>query len=406
MEKWSIAGAEVFVRRGQLMIRPVTPAPALSRGLVLHPDDPKDPDVFRIDLSGLGIATGRVVFSRSPDGEATAFHLDIAPVLSFDKRPATNNPRLWASGGLGLAVAATATAARRRRGTRHPGGAAVSVRTLPGRATVGGGDPAAGAQRSLRGQGEHRPGRHAGDSRNRGVRGCAAGDRRRVNKHVLRAALTGESVLVGQRLARRYRLDRDAAYARPAAVDRTTVMTRFGTVEYAERGSGEPLLVIHGFFGGCDEALLSLRGLTAGRRVIAPSRFGYLGSSMPADATVAAQADAFAALLDGLSIDRLDVAAISSGATSAFRFALRHPDRVKHLAVICGNMPEGAAVVAPPQAARLVFRDVPMRALKVFARPVLLRQAAGSGARPSLSPAARQPGMPKMSSSENSSLSA
>ena len=37
---------------------------------------------------------------------------------------------------------------------------------------------------------------------------------------------------------------------------------------------------------------------------------------MPAGATVAGQADAFAALLGGLGIDRLDVAAISSGATS------------------------------------------------------------------------------------------
>ena len=47
-------------------------------------------------------------------------------------------------------------------------------------------------------------------------------------------------------------------------------MTRFGTGEHAERGSGEPLLAIHGFFGGCDEALLSLGGLAArlGRALI------------------------------------------------------------------------------------------------------------------------------------------
>ena len=195
-----------------------------------------------------------------------------------------------------------------------------------------------------------------------------------VKKHVLLAALAGGSAIAGQRLVRRYRLDREAAYARLAAVDRTAMMTRFGAVEYAERGGGEPLLAVHGFFGGCDEALLSLGGLAAGRRAIAPSRFGYLGSSMPAAASVAAQADAFAALLDGLGIGRLDVIAISSGATSALQFALRHPDRVKHLAVISGNLPGGAAAVAPPQAARLVFRDVPMWALNVFARPILLRQ--------------------------------
>lgn len=195
-----------------------------------------------------------------------------------------------------------------------------------------------------------------------------------MKKQALLAALAGGSAIAGQRVARRYRLDREAAYARLAAVDRTAVVTRFGAVEYADRGSGDPLLAVHGFFGGCDEALLSVRGLAAGRRVIAPSRFGYLGSSMPAGATVAGQADAFAALLDALGIARLDVVAISSGATSAFQFALRHPDRVKHLAVISGNMPGSATAVAPPRAARLVFRDVPMWALKVFARPVLLRQ--------------------------------
>ena len=191
---------------------------------------------------------------------------------------------------------------------------------------------------------------------------------------MLFAALLGGSAIAGQRLARRYRLDLQAAYARLAAVDRTAVMTRFGPVEYAERGSGEPLLVIHGFFGGCDEALLSLGGVAADRRAIAPSRLGYLGSSMPAGASVTVQADAYAALLDRLGIDALDVTAISSGATSALQFALRHPDRVKRLAVISGNLPGGAAAMAPPRAARLINRDVPMWALSVFARPILLRQ--------------------------------
>jgi CubicO group peptidase (beta-lactamase class C family) len=107
-QKWFVAGAEVFVRRGQLMLRPVTPVPALARGLPLHPDDAGDPYVFRIDLSGLGIGTSRVVFSRSPHAGVTAFHLDLdlAPV-SFDKRPAARNPRYWFGSALGAAGART-----------------------------------------------------------------------------------------------------------------------------------------------------------------------------------------------------------------------------------------------------------------------------------------------------------
>jgi hypothetical protein len=86
VQKWFIAGAEVAVRRGRLVLRPVTPIPALSRGLPLYPDDDEDPYAFRVDLSGFGMGTSRVVFGRSPDGGASAFHLDFAP-LSFDRRP-------------------------------------------------------------------------------------------------------------------------------------------------------------------------------------------------------------------------------------------------------------------------------------------------------------------------------
>ena len=116
-QKWFVAGVEVFVRRGQLTLRPVTPLPALARGLPLHPDDPGDPYVFRIDLSRLGVGTSRVVFSRSPYAEVNALHLDLgfAP-LSFDRQPATRNPRYWVSSALGAAAAATtANAVRRHR---------------------------------------------------------------------------------------------------------------------------------------------------------------------------------------------------------------------------------------------------------------------------------------------------
>jgi CubicO group peptidase (beta-lactamase class C family) len=88
-QKWFVGGAQVFVRRGQLTLRPLTPVPALARGLLLHPDDAEDPYVFRIDLSSLGMATSRVVFSRSSADGVTAFHLDLdAAPLSFDKRSA------------------------------------------------------------------------------------------------------------------------------------------------------------------------------------------------------------------------------------------------------------------------------------------------------------------------------
>lgn len=58
------AAIEVFVRRGRLMLRFLTPIPTLARGFALHPEDADDPFALRIDLSDVGIDAIRVVFGR------------------------------------------------------------------------------------------------------------------------------------------------------------------------------------------------------------------------------------------------------------------------------------------------------------------------------------------------------
>jgi pimeloyl-ACP methyl ester carboxylesterase len=171
----------------------------------------------------------------------------------------------------------------------------------------------------------------------------------------------------------RYRRDMNAARARLAAVQRHVISTRWGAVEYAERGNGDPVLVVHGIFHTCVGGLLSVRDLCANRRVIAPSRFGYLGSSMPPNATPAAQADAFAALLDALGISQIDVIALSAGATSALQLALRHPEKVKHLAVLVGNLPGSPTAVVQPLSVKLSNAQLPMWALKTFAPSTMAR---------------------------------
>src|SRR6185503_12072375 len=69
-------------------------------------------------------------------------------------------------------------------------------------------------------------------------------------------------------------------------------------------------------------------------RVIAMSRFGYLRTPLPADASPAAQADAHACLLDALKISRAAVIGASAGAPSSMQFALRHPDRCSALVLL------------------------------------------------------------------------
>ncbi|MGZ6270509.1 MAG: alpha/beta fold hydrolase [Candidatus Limnocylindrales bacterium] len=179
------------------------------------------------------------------------------------------------------------------------------------------------------------------------------------------ALSAGTIAAAGGSLMRRYQRDLQAAQSRLSAVDRTRIATAFGDIEYTERGTGEPLLVSHGIFQGCESALL-FRGLVPGRRIIAPSRFGYLGSDIPPGSTPADQADAFTALLDALGIAQIDVVGVSAGTTSVVQLALRHPDRVKHLVILSGNLPGSRTAVVQPSWARMVNRQVPLWLIKTF----------------------------------------
>jgi pimeloyl-ACP methyl ester carboxylesterase len=98
---------------------------------------------------------------------------------------------------------------------------------------------------------------------------------------------------------------------------------------------------------------------------------------MPVDATPAHQADALAALLDALGIDQVDVIGESAGATSALQLAMRHPKRVKHLALLVGNLPGSPTAVVQPSVAKLLNRQLPMWVLRTFAPSIMVRLVAG-----------------------------
>lgn len=71
-----------------------------------------------------------------------------------------------------------------------------------------------------------------------------------------------------------------------------------------------------------------------GFRLVFVSRFGYLGTPLPADASNQAQADAHAALLEALGIERAAVIGISAGGPSALEFCVRHPERCAGLILL------------------------------------------------------------------------
>jgi pimeloyl-ACP methyl ester carboxylesterase len=143
-------------------------------------------------------------------------------------------------------------------------------------------------------------------------------------------------VVLGVLAARIYlRYRRDMAVARERALAGSQISeTDSGPIEYASIGEGYPVLVIHGAGGGCDQGLLLSHFVSDDLRLMAPSRFGYLRTPLPADASPAAQADAYADLLDALDIREVAVVGISAGGPSALQFALRHPDRTSALVML------------------------------------------------------------------------
>ncbi len=119
------------------------------------------------------------------------------------------------------------------------------------------------------------------------------------------------------------------------ALRSSVIPTSAGALEYAVAGRGSPLLMIHGTGGGFDQGLLFAHPLRErGLQIVAPSRFGYLRSAFPDDASPAHQADVLVELLDHLGINRLPVVGGSAGALTAAEFGLRHPDRCSHLVLL------------------------------------------------------------------------
>ncbi|MDP2214666.1 alpha/beta fold hydrolase [Phenylobacterium sp.] len=146
------------------------------------------------------------------------------------------------------------------------------------------------------------------------------------------AAVLAALVLTGL-TAHAFRQDLARARA-PLASGSQVIDSPYGQIEFADVGQGPVVLVIHGSGGGFDQGLAFAGPLRQHPvRIIAPSRFGYLRSAMPPDATPEMQADALAYLLDHLGIERAVIFGGSAGALSAAQLALRHPRLCRGLAL-------------------------------------------------------------------------
>ena len=188
----------------------------------------------------------------------------------------------------------------------------------------------------------------------------------------LLAGILGSAlVLFAALIYTRYQRGIRAARERLQNLGSQVIETGCGPIEYAALGEGYPVLVIHGIFGGFDQGLVTARGqLGEGFRRIVPSRFGYLRSPLPDGASPATQADAYACLLDALSIEQAAIVATSAGGTSAIQFALRHPDRCSALVLVSSTAPGETVALPPEPVAKVMFRsDFAFWLLTTYFRP-------------------------------------
>jgi len=215
-------------------------------------------------------------------------------------------------------------------------------------------------------------------------------------KRIGRLLLVASGAAAAAATALRYRSD--LADARLAAGRGSLIVdTDVGLIEYAERGTGVPLLSIHGAGGGFDQGLANATEFADEGffRIIAPSRFGYLRTPVPPDASSAAQADAHAALLSKLNVAKAIVLGVSAGARSAVELAVRRPDLIAALILIVPGLysPTSPVSVDSSRGSKFAFWAVSVggnfawRAAEMIAPSILVRFV---GVRPELAAAAPQ----------------
>lgn len=115
-----------------------------------------------------------------------------------------------------------------------------------------------------------------------------------------------------------------------------TIQTNGINLYYEERGSGEPLLLIMGITAPgsvwekhADDWQQQFRCIMGDNRGVGKS------DKPPGPYTTAQMADDYAGLIDALGLGSVRVVGVSMGSTIAQQLALRHPNKVRSLVLMC-----------------------------------------------------------------------
>jgi pimeloyl-ACP methyl ester carboxylesterase len=153
-------------------------------------------------------------------------------------------------------------------------------------------------------------------------------------------------------------------------------------IHLIERGSGPPLLLIHGFPSNAAAWSAIVPRLEGEHSMVAPDMVGFGQSTRRPrrPLTGDAYADRLAALLDALELGRVDVAGLSWGGSVAQRLAARHPMRLNRLVLLASV---SAAHVLPLRTSNLLGLTVAIR-FPAVARAAVRRFLVRASADPNL----------------------
>lgn len=128
---------------------------------------------------------------------------------------------------------------------------------------------------------------------------------------------------------------------------------------YEIYGQGEPLLMIHGNGGSISSFTNQIPYFSKKYKVIAvDSRAQGKSEDLQDSLSFEMMADDFSALLDKLKIDSCYVLGWSDGGINGLLLAIRHPDKVKKLAITGANLwPDTTAISAADYQWGLAFYD-------------------------------------------------
>jgi pimeloyl-ACP methyl ester carboxylesterase len=130
---------------------------------------------------------------------------------------------------------------------------------------------------------------------------------------------------------------------------------------YRDAGSGEPLLLLHGFTGSGEDWKHVFPDQIAGHRIIAPDLRGHGRSTNPSGIFKFADVarDIFA-LLDRIGIDRVKAIGMSAGANTLLHMATRQPHRVIAMIHVSGTprFPDQARAIMKTMRGRTIAGGV------------------------------------------------